>query len=456
MNKFNDNFNKFTKNEIYIILSYGFFLGWMLSFPYNGPLLTYYSNIKELNSSYYTLVYIGIPIIVLLIFGLFSRFENKAKSISIISVSTCFVSSIYVFINFNIFNYIVFGIMGISSVMYVVSWSYFYTIGVNFERKLTIMGLVIITGNLLCYLINILSINSNYLVSILLSFLYLTLSIIFTLKTKELKSSDYIDKKNKNAGILLLLTCILLFLLNFNDGINYQLLYPLFEKSHVITSYYRKIPYIITIALLVIFSKKTNKLLPFYLAAAFIGLANILFVLLGLTKSGYLITETFFQAGLGAGDLFVWTLIGQVAHIYKKTFRIASFALISLLSSVLSGSVLGIYLFQRVETSNVSVMIISTSTIFISLLIVPELFIRIKSDLEDSNMNMSTKILLDTLTAKELEIHDLLLQGLKNREISSKLFISENTLKTHLKSIYHKLNISGKVELIEANKKEVL
>ena len=38
-------------------------------------------------------------------------------------------------------------------------------------------------------------------------------------------------------------------------------------------------------------------------------------------------------------------------------------------------------------------------------------------------------------------------QGYKNREITRKLFISEQTVKNHLGNIFHKLGVSGRLEL---------
>jgi ATP/maltotriose-dependent transcriptional regulator MalT len=43
------------------------------------------------------------------------------------------------------------------------------------------------------------------------------------------------------------------------------------------------------------------------------------------------------------------------------------------------------------------------------------------------------------LTARELEVAQLIVQGFSNEEISKKLFISRSTLKTHINSIYKKL-----------------
>ena len=53
------------------------------------------------------------------------------------------------------------------------------------------------------------------------------------------------------------------------------------------------------------------------------------------------------------------------------------------------------------------------------------------------------------LTEKEIEIVGLLLEGLSLREIAGKLYISENTAKTHRTSIYRKMQVSSREELLE-------
>jgi len=52
------------------------------------------------------------------------------------------------------------------------------------------------------------------------------------------------------------------------------------------------------------------------------------------------------------------------------------------------------------------------------------------------------------LTLRESEVALFLAQGLRNREIASALWVSENTVKTHLKSIFQKTGVSSRAEAI--------
>ena len=47
------------------------------------------------------------------------------------------------------------------------------------------------------------------------------------------------------------------------------------------------------------------------------------------------------------------------------------------------------------------------------------------------------------LSERELEVGNLLAAGLSDNEIASKLFITPDTVKFHLKNIYKKMGING-------------
>jgi len=54
---------------------------------------------------------------------------------------------------------------------------------------------------------------------------------------------------------------------------------------------------------------------------------------------------------------------------------------------------------------------------------------------------------LHALTPREREVFFLASRGLKNTEIAGRLYLSEKTIKTHLRNIYNKLNLASKADL---------
>lgn len=56
------------------------------------------------------------------------------------------------------------------------------------------------------------------------------------------------------------------------------------------------------------------------------------------------------------------------------------------------------------------------------------------------------------ITARELEILQLIAGGLSNREIAEKLFVSENTVKTHSSRLLDKLNAKRRTQAVQIAK----
>ena len=52
------------------------------------------------------------------------------------------------------------------------------------------------------------------------------------------------------------------------------------------------------------------------------------------------------------------------------------------------------------------------------------------------------------LSRRELEVLTLVAQGLNNRAIAEQLFISENTVKNHIRNIHEKLQVHSRMEAV--------
>jgi ATP/maltotriose-dependent transcriptional regulator MalT len=53
------------------------------------------------------------------------------------------------------------------------------------------------------------------------------------------------------------------------------------------------------------------------------------------------------------------------------------------------------------------------------------------------------------LTPRELEVIGLMAEGLSNREMADRLFISENTVKTHLSRVFDKLGAERRTQAVQ-------
>jgi len=70
-----------------------------------------------------------------------------------------------------------------------------------------------------------------------------------------------------------------------------------------------------------------------------------------------------------------------------------------------------------------------------------------------SNFTLNeTKLRALGITRRELEILELMASGLSNREISERLFVSENTVKTHSSRLFDKLSAKRRTQAVQLGK----
>src|SRR5271154_2135630 len=60
------------------------------------------------------------------------------------------------------------------------------------------------------------------------------------------------------------------------------------------------------------------------------------------------------------------------------------------------------------------------------------------------------------ITPRELEILELMAKGMSNREIAEKLFVSENTVKTHSSRVFDKLGAKRRTQAVQLGKESGL
>jgi LuxR family maltose regulon positive regulatory protein len=56
--------------------------------------------------------------------------------------------------------------------------------------------------------------------------------------------------------------------------------------------------------------------------------------------------------------------------------------------------------------------------------------------------------LKDPLSARELDVLRLIFDGRTNQQMAEELFVSVNTIKTHLSRLFSKLNVGSRTEAI--------
>lgn len=74
----------------------------------------------------------------------------------------------------------------------------------------------------------------------------------------------------------------------------------------------------------------------------------------------------------------------------------------------------------------------------------------VKGEVVKWPVDTDAPLLVEPLTERELEVLCLMAEGLKYKEIAARLFISLNTVRSHVKAIYGKLGVDNRTKAIEA------
>ena len=160
----------------------------------------------------------------------------------------------------------------------------------------------------------------------------------------------------------------------------------------------------------------------------------------------------------GVCDLFWWSIIGELLDFVKNPAKIFGLGLSANVFGILVGDVIIAKLnIMAIEFNSsffalvvvlIILMILPYLHKHLSLIINQHIFLfRLydrKSEKVENTINEYPR-----LTTRENEIVDLLLKGRTYKMIAEELYLSENTIKTHIKNIYAKYDVKCKAELIK-------
>ncbi len=448
------------------IIAFSFFSSWMLSFSFEGQVLHAVAGKFQIDIQGMVFIAIAASFIGLLIGGFFIRTLKQAKVMMNYAIILCIISTIPFLFYPSIIWYITLATGSFSSGLCIAAWGFYFKFYTPPNERTKTAADVLIYSNLLMIAINMMAIHISPFLGLILSIAVLAFALYFHNKVSVEPVSEVYRGSSKDNNITdlikpLIFLCFFIAIITINSGLMYQVINPAFEHQRFLVSWYWALPYIAAIYIMKNLPERISRNYILYVAIAMMGLSFIAFMALDRSAISYLIINTLMLGACGVYDLFWWSILGEMLDYHTNPAKILGIGLSANILGILIGCLTG-NIIDAIGTVY-GISILALIIVFITLMALPvlhkHLSLLLKSHIFLSNLHemaparqvqtIDNIIMLGKLTQRESEIVGLLLKGRTYKMIANELYLSENTVKTHIKNIYSKFQVQSKSELME-------
>lgn len=448
------------------VIVFSLFFSWLLAFPFEGRLLYALADYYNISARSFVFGTMAAHFTGLFVCGFFVRNIQTAKKLMIFSIAFCIAAS-GVFFCPPSFLWTV----ALLSAAFLVggclaAWGFYFKGCTPKDERIKTMAEGLIFSNLLMILLNMITIHISPHVGLGFSMLILAVAFLFAIRLpkEEVPESSppsgqgeiYVSK----AGPLAFL-CLFIVVISINSGLMYQVQGPAFAHLEWLKSWYWAVPYIAALFIMGNLPRKTNRAYILYVAIAMIGLSFIAFLALDRSWASYLVVNTLMLGACGVYDLFWWSILGEMLELDKNPAKIMGIGLSANVLGVLLGGLIGNAI-TSTDGQSQNPTLLALGVVCVTLVMLPPLHQRLSSLLKShifltSIITMPTRkqtnllcelTLSEKFTEREREIATLLISGKTYRVIAAELYVSENTIKTHVKNIYAKTGVQSRTELM--------
>ena len=448
------------------IVVFSLFFSWLLAFPFEGQVL--YALALRYNIDPHTMIFGSITahFAGLILCGYLIKTMSAAKRLILFSIVFCMIgSSVFFFAPSILWNIVLISSSFLAGTC-VAAWGFFYKSGTPANERFKTAADGLIYSNILMILMNMTTIHLSPYAGLGLSILMLCGALFFSVQllvNAQSMTPPQPEKIEKDISTVkpLIFLCLFIVIITFNSGLMYQVINPAFAQHVWLVSWYWAVPYIIALYIIKNLPRKTNRTYLLYVAIAMIGLAFVAFMTFDRSAPSYLVVNTLMMGSCGIFDLFWWSILGEMLDLDKNPAKILGVGLSANVLGVLLGGFIGNAI-STVSTRNHIPSVLALVVVFFILIIFPllhkQLFILLKNhafltvlsevSATEQNKAINKFATIGQLTERESEIAMLLLKGRTYKMIADELYLSQNTVKTHIKNIYSKFNIKSKMELV--------
>lgn len=448
------------------IVVFSLFSSWLLAFPFEGQVL--YAITEKFNIDAHAMIFgsIAAHFFGLIYCGFFIKTMKTVKYLMIFSIVFCIAGSISFFFTPSIVWNISIIASSFLAGICVAAWGFYFKIYTRPNDRIKTAADILIYSNILMIVINIIAVNVTPYVGLSLSIIILLGALFFTFRLPESANTyteNYIDGLKMAVSPIkpLAFLCFFIVVITINSGLMYQVVNPAFAHHELLVSWYWAAPYIIALYIIKNLPEKTNRNYILYVAIAMMGFSFIAFMILDRSALSYLVINTLMLGACGIYDLFWWSILGEMLDFHDNPAKILGIGLSANVLGVLIGGILGNTITNSGAVNRNS-SVLALIIVFIILIMLPLLhkhlsmllkshaFLTTLYEMAPSRQKdtIESFAMIGKLTERESEITALLLKGMTYKMIANELYLSENTVKTHIKNIYLKFDVKSKVELV--------
>lgn len=464
------------------IIVFAAYFAWLLAFPFEGQVL--YAIAGRYGVDPHALIFRSIAAhLVGLCCGFLIRTTRVAKALMLYSIVLCIgCSTFFFFAPSPAWNLLL--LASLLSGACVAAWAFFLQSCTPPHQRLQTVAEGLIYCNLLMIAVNMTAMHLSAEAGLATSMVLLASAFYFALRLPEQAypggmalsiTTNTAVGASAPAGLgkPLGLLCLFIVVITINSGLMYQVINPAFAHHQWLVSWYWALPYVAALQIMKRLPKESNRAHILYVAMAMIGFAFIFFMILDRSAVSYLLVNTLMLGACGVFDLFWWSILGEMVDLDDQPARTLGFGLAANVAGVLLGGLLGNSI-TAMGSELLSPTVFALGVVLVALVILPLLHQRLFLSLRDHAFLMayaglpatvaptvsatpvapppsvapSHPVLPDILTERERQIADLLSRGRTYKMIAAELYLSENTVKTHIKSLYSKLGVQSKSELV--------
>lgn len=453
------------KERTLSVMVFSLFFGWILSFPFEGQILYSLSDQYQIDADNMIFSAIAATLLGLFSGGYFADNIRKAKQMLLLSIVLCGAATVVFFFPPTILWEIFIVVGAYSGGIAVALWGYFFKNGTPPNQRIKTAAAGLIFSNISMIGLNMIAIHISPRLGLGVSLLLLAATFWLCLYLPETEKiwNPYCEKSERTPHVErpLLMLCAFIIVITINSGLMYQVINPAYEQYEWLVSWYWAIPYIVALYIMKSLPRTANRTYILYVGIAMIGFAFLFFMNMDHTVGSYFLVDTLMLGACGIYDLFWWSILGEMLDWGRNPAKILGMGLSANVTGILLGGLIGNGITSN-DISSEAASMIAIAVVFVTLLILPVLHGHLTTVLKDhayltvlsglsptEHQNAIAAFALhEKLTEREREITALLLEGKTNRMIATELFLSENTIKTHVKNIYSKLKVQSRMELV--------